>query len=113
MAGDRRVVTGDLMIGGRARSFAIRLPESASGEIPLVLALSAVISLAYKSTSCTAFTNDPTDTLETTATGGTSLCYDSAANQYVYNWATPGPGCYTLFLQLDSGQILQAFFHFS
>jgi polyhydroxybutyrate depolymerase len=39
MTGDRDVVAGELTAGGRARSFAIRLPSGASGEIPLVLAL--------------------------------------------------------------------------
>lgn len=33
------VVTGELTIGGRVRSFAMRLPCGADGQIPLVLVL--------------------------------------------------------------------------
>ncbi len=39
MAGGRDLVTGELSVGGRARSFTMRLPRRAGGGIPLVLAL--------------------------------------------------------------------------
>jgi hypothetical protein len=52
------------------------------------------------------------DTIETLATGGTSLRYDPVAGQFIFNWKTPkNPGkCYQVTLTFDDGSSLVAYF---
>jgi hypothetical protein len=74
--------------------------------------LAAIKSITFESVNCGSFAGNPATSLPTTAASGTSLRYDSSANQYIYNWATPGQAdCYDLSLTLDSGQVFTA--HFS
>ena len=73
--------------------------------------LSAVQSILQKKVDCSNFSSNPTDAIEAGSAGNSSLRYDAAANQFVYNWQTPTTaGCYVLFLTLDDGQTYQANF---
>jgi hypothetical protein len=72
-------------------------------------ATSAVSSLNAARVSCTPGTEDA---IELTATGGTSLRYDTTSGQFIYNWKTPtGAGlCYKVTMTTADGSSLVAFF---
>jgi hypothetical protein len=71
---------------------------------------SVVKSYSTKIVSCEA--GVPIDDIETTATGGTSLRYDSTSGQFVFNWQTPKtPGkCIRFTLTLTDDSELVAYF---
>jgi hypothetical protein len=83
--------------------------QLSDGKNASISALTAVTSITYKSTSCTAFTNDPAGALQALGDNGKMLRFNSAA--YDFDWATPSAGCYTLFLKLNSGQTFDAWFN--
>jgi hypothetical protein len=70
----------------------------------------SLVSLSAKTVSCS--TSSPTDDIELTATGATSLRYDTTAGQYIYNWKTPtGAGtCYQLTMTAKDGSHQEALF---
>ena len=71
--------------------------------------LGAVDSITYKASACAPFATDPTGALPAGAAGRSKLRYDTRGNQYVFDWKSPKqPGCYVLFLKLDSGQVFNA-----
>lgn len=69
-----------------------------------------VASLRYGEVTCNA--SAPADDIETTATGGTSLRYDSTGGQFIYNWKTPGFAgrCYSVTMTALDGSMLSAYF---
>jgi hypothetical protein len=72
--------------------------------------IAAIKSLTYAQTTCDA--TAIIDEIETIATGGTSLRYDAASGQFIYNWKTPKlPGnCYRVTLTTRDGSSLAAYF---
>ena len=71
---------------------------------------SSVKSLTNAQTSCDA--NALTDDIETTATGGTVLRYDTTDGQFIYNWKTPNTAgkCYRVTMTTLDGSSLAAYF---
>ena len=73
---------------------------------------SAVSSVLAKPVSCTAFTGDPEDPIETVTTGGTVLRYDATGGQFIFNWQTPKKinTCYNLTMTATDGSTITAYF---
>ena len=70
----------------------------------------SLMSFSMAKISCSPIV--PTDEIETTATGSTSLRYDATAGQFIYNWKTPtGAGtCYRLTMKSADGSTMSANF---
>jgi sugar lactone lactonase YvrE len=70
---------------------------------------SIVNQLKTSETSCT---SGPSDDIELLATGSTTLRYDTATGQFIYNWQTPKkPGyCYVVSVTTTDGSMLSAKF---
>jgi hypothetical protein len=71
----------------------------------------SIASFAAKLVACPG-TSLPSDDVEFTTTGATSLRYDSTAGQFIQNWQTPKkPGsCYVVTMTTDDGSALSANF---
>ena len=72
----------------------------------------AVESLKARSVSCQTLSDLTPDAIETVATGGTSLRYDTSGAQFVYNWQTPRSSgtCWKVTMTADDGSTLTANF---
>jgi hypothetical protein len=70
--------------------------------------------VAFSAAKITCATGATEDAVEATATGATSLRYDSTAGQFVYNWATPktAGACYALTMTTADGTPTKALFKF-
>jgi hypothetical protein len=75
--------------------------------------LSAIKSITYVVVPADTFSDNPVGTIvDTAATGGTSLRYDSTTNQFIYNWSTPGVAqSYVLTVTLKDGSAHTAYFN--
>ncbi len=72
----------------------------------------AYINQPLQATKISCTTGVGTDDIELTATGGTSLRYDTTGGQYIYNWKTPTGAntCYKVTITANDGSSQTAFF---
>jgi hypothetical protein len=85
--------------------------ELFAGSTELTDTADVLQPLKYQKISCT--TGVPAeDAIETVATGGTSLRYDTTGGQFIYNWKTPtGTGtCYSVTISSIDGSSKTALF---
>ena len=72
---------------------------------------SAIASFTQTKIACDG--SSPTDEIEVTTTGGTSLRYDGGAGgQFIQNWQTPKQAgqCYRVTMTTQDGSTIRAFF---
>ena len=66
---------------------------------------------SFKTATVTCDGSSPTDEIEITSTGGTSLRYDTTGGQFVQNWQTPkSPGCYRATVTTQDLGTIEAYF---
>jgi hypothetical protein len=88
--------------GSAGKSYPIKF-QLRDAQNRLVTSLAAVTSTKYRAVSCQTLQGSA-DALETTATSSGGLRYDSAVQQFIYNWKTPSArGCYVLEVTLADG----------
>jgi hypothetical protein len=71
----------------------------------------AIVNQPLKATGVTC-DSGTADDIELTATGGTSLRYDTTGGQFIYNWQTPkkAGSCYLVTVSMTDGSSLSAYF---
>jgi hypothetical protein len=75
--------------------------------------MTADIGAKFTTTKASCETGDAEDPIELVTTGSTSLRYDTAAGQWVQNWATPSGGkgyCYRVTMTTADGSAISADF---
>jgi len=99
--------TANTMKAGSTAPIKFQVTDGAGGYISSL----SIVSVWSGVISCTSETGLE-DSLETYATGGTSLRYDATANQFIYNWQSPkAPGaCYNVNIRLSDGSVKTALF---